>query len=768
MSLIDAASHVRGESLYVDDIPVPAGTLYAVPAGSRMAHARLTAIHTEDARNFPGIVCVLTADDIPGQNQIGTIIMDEPLLAEDCVHYVGQPFAVVVGTSRMAAEQAAKRISADYTPLPAIFDAREAASAGQFIAPSRTFACGDLAKAWEKCVTILENRVDSGSQEHLYIETQGSIAFPAENDSVRLISGTQSPTSTQKVVARILGIPMTKVEVDIRRLGGAFGGKEDQATPWAAMAALAARRTQKTVKLILNRHDDMHMTGKRHPYSSDYKIGLDAEGRILAYEVDFYQNAGAAADLSTSILDRSLYHALNVYHIPNVRITGYSCRTNLPPFTAFRGFGAPQAVFVIESALTHAAAVTGIDKLTLQARNFIQSGQTFHYGQTLPVSHAGRALSECLNHYQYPELQTRVRHFNAQHYGSKKGLSVLPICFGISFTTIFLNQASALIHVYTDGSVSVSTGAVEMGQGVYTKIARVCARTLGISSERITILSTNTTRVANTSPTAASTGADLNGMATFEASRLLVSRLLDFAALELSVPRTAVTLQNNFVCVSDCPTELTWDSLIAKAYLNRICLTQHAFYATPDLAFDRTTETGSPFAYHVFGAAITEVTLDTLTGAYTIDSVKIVHDAGESLDRAIDCGQIEGGLVQGLGWMTLEEIQYGAEGQLLSGSLATYKVPDLHFAPAIEVRFLEQAPNPRAVLNSKAVGEPPFLYGMGAYFALLEALQAAQPEKPVFFTAPMTPERTLLYLMEPSKLGLPNEDPALQAMHKTH
>jgi xanthine dehydrogenase large subunit len=487
------------------------------------------------------------------------------------------------------------------------------------------------------------------------------------------------------------------------------------------------------------------MTGKRHPYSSDFKIGLDAKGRILAYEATYYQNAGAAADLSPAILERSLFHSTGSYFIPNVRVTALSCRTNLPPFTAFRGFGAPQAMFVIESAIAKAAEVLGVPRRVIQEANLIDEGDAFPYGQRAQQGTARRAFDEVLERFGVASLEREVTEFNRSHVLVKRGVAMMPVCFGISFTSAYLNQAAALVHVYTDGSVSVSTGAVEMGQGVNAKILNVAAHTLGIDPDRITVETTNTLRVANTSPTAASSGADMNGRATEIACRSIIERLRTVAAEILDTAADRITVSGDRVMVDREAGDLKWERLVSEAYFRRVSLSAQAHYATPKIHFDRETEKGEPFAYHVYGSAVVEATVDCLRGIYTIDRVRIIHDAGRSLNPLVDMGQLEGGLVQGIGWVTVEELVF-ADGHNLTDTLSTYKIPDILAVPQIEGYFLEDADNPNAVMHSKAIGEPPLMYGIGAYFALLDAMRAFRPDRETFFNAPMTPERVLMFL----------------------
>jgi len=614
--------------------------------------------------------------------------------------------------------------------------------------PPRIFSFGNVEETWDKCDVVIEGRVESGGQEHLYLETQGSIAIPEEGGKIKLISATQSPTAVQRTAARILGVEMNNIEVDVLRLGGAFGGKEDQATHWAVMSALAAHKLGKPVKLVLNRMDDIRMTGKRHPYSSDYKIGLTSEGKILAFEATYFQNAGAFADLSPAILDRTLFHATNSYYIPNVKTTGISCKTNLPPNTAFRGFGGPQGKFVIEAAIYKAAEKMRLDASEIQKKNLFKNGNSFYYGQPVENSHAERCWIKAEEKYNVDHLKRDVKNFNKNNYQFKKGIALMPICFGISFTNALLNQASALVHIYTDGSIGVSTAAVEMGQGVNEKIKIAVSKTLSVSKERIRIETTNTTRVANTSATAASSGADLNGNAAVIASKNILDRLLKVAAEELKVSDiNFLELKDEVIFNEGKKTTLVWDELIKLTYQKRISLSSQAFYATPDIHFDRETNKGRPFAYHVYGTGITIVTLDCLRGTYTIDSVKVIHDFGKSLDPVIDLGQAEGGIAQGIGWLTVEEVKHSDEGKLLSNSLSTYKIPDIYAAPKeIEVHFLENSENKYGPSNSKAIGEPPLMYGIGAYFAILNAMKAFRSEKEFEISAPITPEKVLMSL----------------------
>ena len=743
---IDSFTHTRGESIYLDDIPVINGTLFAAVFGSPVAHGKILSLDLSEAEVMEGVVRIFTYKDIPGKNQIGGIVPDEPLLAEDEVHFDGMPVALVIATSTEVAYAAVKKIKIEIEKHTVVTDPRVAQKNGSLIVPPRTFKLGDSKNAFKNCTHIFEGVAETNGQEHLYIETQGAYAMPAENNAIKVYSSTQGPTAVQRHTADVLGIPMHRIEVDTTRLGGGFGGKEDQATSWAIFCALAAWHLKKPVKYSLHRMEDMRMTGKRNPYSSDFKIGLDAQLKIIAYEAIFYQNAGAAADLSPAVLERTLFHCTNSYFVPNVTATAYSCRTNLPPNTAFRGFGGPQGMFVIEAAIAKAAEAMGISATDIQQKNLLKTGDEFPYGQKA-VSEANECWQKTVSLYEVQKLKTEQENFNASSSLYKKGISFMPICFGISFTKILMNQARALVHVYMDGSVNVSTGAVEMGQGVNTKMLQVAATIFSIATEKVKINSTNTYRIANTSPSAASATADLNGKAVQIACEKILTRLKESAAEILKCTVDDVEIKNEIVHVKNEPAALSWNELVLATYLKRISLSEHGHYATPGIYFDNTIEKGHPFAYHVYGTAVTTVTVDCLRGTYEIDAVKLVHDFGTTMNPMIDRGQIEGGLVQGIGWMTMEEIVYDQEGKLRSNALSTYKVPDIYSVPKeLDIHFLETTDDNLAIFRSKAVGEPPLMYGIGAYFALRNAVKAFNPNSNIAFSAPITPEKVLMGL----------------------
>jgi xanthine dehydrogenase large subunit len=748
VSNIDSYTHTRGESIYLDDIPTQHGTLYGAVFGSPVAHGRILKLDLSKAAAMQGVIRIFTAKDIAGKNQIGGIVPDEPLMAEDEVHFNGMPVAFVVALSAEKAYAAIKKIIIEIEPLPVVTNPRIAQQNGSLIVPPRTFKLGNSAAAFEQCKYVIEGLAETNGQEHLYIETQGAYALPVENGSIKIYSSTQGPTAVQRHAAEVLGIAMHRVEVDTTRLGGGFGGKEDQATSWAIFCALGAHLLNRPVKYSLNRMEDMRMTGKRNPYSSDFKIGLSEDYRILAYEATFYQNAGAAADLSPAVLERTLFHCTNSYFVPNVTATAYSCRTNLPPNTAFRGFGGPQGMFVIEAAIAKAAETLGIPASLIQQKNLLKTGDEFPYGQKAE-SEAGECWHKVVEQYDVTSIQKKVTDFNEKNKLIKKGFSFMPICFGISFTKTLMNQARALVHVYTDGSVAVSTGAVEMGQGVNTKMMQVAATIFSINPNRVKINSTNTYRIANTSPSAASATADLNGKAVQMACGKILERLKETAAEMLETIPGQIEIKDELIYQAGNPTAITWSKLVMETYIKRRSLSEHAHYSTPVIHFDPAIEKGHPFSYHVYGTAFTTVTVDCLRGIYEIDSVKLVHDFGTSMNPMIDLGQIEGGLVQGIGWMTMEEIVYDEEGRLRSNALSTYKVPDIYSVPKeIDIQFLETKNDNLAIFRSKAVGEPPLMYGIGTYFALRNAVKAFNPNSKIGFAAPMTPEKVLMGLYE--------------------
>ena len=561
MKNIDSFTHVRGESLFVDDLITRQDTLIGLVFDSPKAHGKIINIDYSKAEELEGVEKIFTYKDILGENQIGGIIPDEPLWAEDEVHFWGQPIAFIVAKTEAIAKKAKALIHIEIQELPVITTAKEAKEKQSFINAPRSFNLGNTTTSFANCDYVFEGETFSNGQEHLYLETQGCYVVPQENGSIKIISSTQGPTQVQKTAARVLGIPMHKIEVDVIRLGGGFGGKEDQATPWAVMAAVAVQHLNKPVKYILNRHDDLRMTGKRHPYSSFFKIGLTKDLKINAFEAEFLQNSGAAADLSPAIAERTLFHATNSYFVPNVTSTVYSCKTNLPPNTAFRGFGGPQGMFVIESAIAKAAHEIGVDRRKIQEANLLAENDEFSYGQIATQVEAKNSWFAAKKKFELEKLEQEVSEYNTKNQHSKKGISLMPIAFGISFTNTPMNHARALVHIYQDGSVGISTGAVEMGQSVNTKMLQVAQDILGISADKVKLETTNTTRVANTSPSAASSTADLNGKAVEMACNALIERLTKVACKMLSKDEKQITFKENVVFIDPKRSELIWEQV---------------------------------------------------------------------------------------------------------------------------------------------------------------------------------------------------------------
>jgi xanthine dehydrogenase large subunit len=743
----DSENHLSGKSIFLDDIPEIEGTIYGLVYDSPYAHAKINRVDYSEALKIEGVRAIITYKDVLGENQIGVIVQDETLFAENAVHYIGQPIALIVAESEEIAREAKKHILLEVEQLPIVTDPRISKEKRNFIIAPRTFKLGDCATGRTLSNYNIKGSSFSGGQEHLYLETQGAYAVPQEGKNIKIFSSTQGPTSVQKITSRVLGIPMNAIEVDVNRLGGGFGGKEDQATPWAVMAGLAASLLERPVKIVLNRKDDIRMTGKRHPYFAEYEIGLSEDLKIQYYQVEFIQDAGAAADLSPAIMERTLFHGTGSYYIPNTEITVYSCRTNTPPNTAFRGFGAPQAFFAIESAIHQAAELLNIPAYLIQEANLLKEGNEFPYGQKAKGVYAKKSMDRCTRIYGLKQKLSEIQSFNSENKTYKKGLSVIPICFGISFTNTTLNQARALVHVYQDGSVGISTGAVEMGQSVNTKMKQIACQLFSIHPVRVNIEHTNTSRVANTAPTAASSGADLNGKAVETAIKAISIRLKTYAGELLNVNADNIELINEFIYSEGKKTDITWEKLIELAWLKRIQLSEKGHYATPEIHYDKAVEKGQPFAYHVYGTAITVAKIDCMRGTYTIESVEIVHDFGKSMNPIIDRGQIEGALMQGIGWVTMEEIRVDESGFQLANTLSTYKVPDIYSAPGkVQIHDLETEGSEYSIFNSKAVGEPPFIYGIGSYFALLNASKAFNPDFKIIYSSPMTHEKLLFNL----------------------
>lgn len=751
-----AEKHVTGESVFIDDMPVNRQLLFGKVVYSKHAHAILHRVSISDAMAISGVHCIVTARDIPGENQMGPVIHDELCLAEKEVTFIGQAIALIAAETEEAALEAEKLISIEYEPLPAILTIESAMAANATLAPARKIESGDAESALKVAPHVIKGELTTGAQEHWYLETQTALAIPGEGREMMIHASSQNPAETQTIVAEVLGIPKNEVEVEVRRIGGAFGGKETQANHVAAWAALLANATKCPVKIHLFRDDDQIMTGKRHRFLSKYEIGFDKDGLILAYKVELNSDAGSSTDLSRAILERAMLHAENAYFLPNVSITGQAWKTNLPSNTAFRGFGGPQGMAVIENAIDRVARFLKKDAAEIRYLNFYRPEvrNITPYGEKVENNHLFRLFDKLVSTSGYHQRRQEINRFNLEHEFIKQGLALTPVKFGISFTTSFLNQAGALVNIYTDGTVLVNHGGTEMGQGLNTKILQIASAELGISPERVKVDATNTSKVPNTSPTAASTGSDLNGMAVKDAIDRIKKRLADVAMNELFARyagivflKENITFRDNFVYDKSQPAcKISFTELCNIARLSQVSLSATGFYKTPGIYFDRETGQGNPFHYFAYGMAVSEVMIDTLTGAHRLLRTDIIHDVGDSINPGIDKGQVEGGFIQGVGWCTTEQVKWDKTGNLLNHSPDTYKIPTINDIPKdFTVDFLQDVPNPGTIRRSKAVGEPPFMLGLSVWLAIKDAISAIDEHKTEpDFSLPATGEVILL------------------------
>jgi xanthine dehydrogenase large subunit len=742
-----AHKHVTGEALYTDDLPEPPGTLQAYVLMSPRAHARIVRLDTEIAAAMPGVVAIVTADDIPGRNDVGPILEGEPILAPGVAEYIGMPILAVAATSLKAARAAAAEVRIDYEDRPAVLSIEAALAAKSFVCPPHEMRRGDVARALARAPHRIAGEWRCGGQDHFYLEGQVAMAVPQEDGDMLVLSSTQHPSEVQKMTARLLGIPIHAVTVEVRRMGGGFGGKETQPSIIAGIAAVLAATAKRPVKLRLDRDDDMMITGKRHDFLARYEAGYDDQGRLLALDMTLAARAGHVADLSPSIVDRALFHADNCYFIPDVHLVGYACRTNTQSNTAFRGFGGPQGMLAIENLVDEIARRVGRDPLDVRKTNYYgaDSRNVTPYHQVVEDNIIHELTAELEHDAAYATRRREIDSWNRTAAVLKKGLAVAPVKFGISFTTQFLNQAGALVHVYTDGSVHLNHGGTEMGQGLMTKVAQVVAEEFQIDVGRVKISATNTGKVPNTSATAASAGADLNGMAAQAAAREIKSRLIGFAATHFKVSPGSVRFAANRVWMGgQC---LEFGELAALAYKARVQLSATGFYKTPLVHYDRDAGRGRPFYYFAYGIAAAEVLVDTLTGEYKVTRADLLHDVGRSINPAIDLGQIEGGFIQGMGWLTTEELWWDQAGALKTHAPSTYKIPAARDLPAdFRVRIYERSENRADTIHrSKAVGEPPLMLANAVWLALKDAVGAAAGHRVVpRLDAPATPERVLL------------------------
>ena len=741
-----ADKHVTGEAIYIDDRLEFPNQLHVYARLSDRAHARVLSIDTGPCYAFAGVRLAITHVDIPGLKDIGPLLPGDPLLAIDTVEFVGQPVLAVAAADLDTARQAAMAAIIEYEDLDPVLDVVEALRRRHFVVDSHTHQRGDSAAALAGAVHRLQGHLHIGGQEHFYLETQVCSVMPTEDGGMIVYSSTQNPTEVQKLVAEVLGVSMNRVAVDMRRMGGGFGGKETQAASPACLCAVIAHLTGQPTKMRLPRMEDMLMTGKRHPFYVEYDVGFDASGRLQGIALELAGNCGYSPDLSASIVDRAMFHADNAYYLGHATINGHRCKTNTASNTAYRGFGGPQGMLAIEEIMDRIARHLALDPLAVRKRNYYGKTErnVTHYYQTVEHNMLEEMTAELEASSDYAERRAAIRRFNATHPVLKKGLALTPVKFGISFTASFLNQAGALIHIYTDGSIHLNHGGTEMGQGLNVKVAQVVAEVFQVDIERIQITATNTDKVPNTSPTAASSGADLNGKAAQNAALILKQRLVEFAARHYHVSEEDIEFSNGHVRVRD--QLLTFQALAQQAWLGQVSLSSTGFYKTPKVFYDRSQARGRPFYYYAYGAACVEVIVDTLTGEYKMLRADILHDVGASLNPAIDIGQVEGGFIQGLGWLTCEELVWSDQGKLLTSGPASYKIPAVADMPVdLRIQLVENRKNPEdTVFHSKAVGEPPFMLGIAGWCAIKDAVASlADYRLQPHIDAPATPERVL-------------------------
>lgn len=749
-----ALNHVTGRSVYIDDMHNVANLLHGRIVYSPHAHARIVSYDISKAQKLKGVHAVVTYKDIPGHNNIGPVVHDEPCLAVDTVTFIGQAVFLIAADNEEIARAAEKLITIQYEPLEAIVDLPTAIKKKNLLAPERKIETGSVAKALKQAKHKLKGTLEIGGQEHWYLETHAALCVPDEGH-YKVYASSQNPTETQILVAEVLGLQSNMVEVEVKRMGGAFGGKETQGNHYACWSALLSYKTSQPVKISLFRDDDQKTTGKRHPFLIDYEVGFDDKGVIDAIDMLLNANAGSSADLTMSILERAMLHAENAYFIPNMKIIGRAYKTNLPSNTAYRGFGGPQGMAAMETIIDRIARTLGKDTAEVRYRNFYGTDDrnVTPYGQLVERNRLYTVYDKIIRSSDYYNRRDAVNKFNAENKHKKRGLALTPVKFGISFTTAFLNQAAALVHIYKDGSVLANHGGTEMGQGLHTKIMQIAAAELGVNISRIKVAPTNTSKVPNTSPTAASSGTDMNGMAVKDAIEKLKSRIAPVvAALFNEKAGKTVSIAENVVFENDTVFDITnkklsmsFDEAVAMSYFKQTSLSATGFYKTPDVNFNRETGKGKPFHYFTFAMAVAEVEVDTLTGYHKTLRTDIVFDLGDSINKLIDQGQIEGAFIQGVGWCTTEDMKYDKSGNLLNHSPDTYKIPTIADIPEdFRVTILDGIPNPNTIRRSKAVGEPPFMLCFSVWLAIKDAISAiANHQKEPPFSIPATNEMIL-------------------------
>ena len=741
-----AAMQVAGEAQYIDDRLEFPNQLHLYARLSDRAHARITKLDVSPCYEFEGVTIAITAEDVPGELDIGPILAGDPLLADGKVEYVGQPVLAVAAKDLATARKAAMAAIVEYEDLPAVLSVEEALEKKFFVTESHKQQRGDSAAGLANAKHVIEGSLHIGGQEHFYLETQVSSVVPTEDGGMMVFTSSQNPTEVQKLVASVLDVPMHKVVIDMRRMGGGFGGKETQAAGPACMAAVVARLTGRPAKMRLPRVEDMMMTGKRHPFFNQYKIGFDDSGRIQASEITVAGNCGYSPDLSSSIVDRAMFHSDNAYYLGDATVIGHRCKTHTASNTAYRGFGGPQGMMTIEHVMDEIASYLGKDPLEIRKVNFYgkDDRNVTHYHQPVEHNIIHEMVADLEQSSEYATRRASIRAFNAKSPILKKGIAITPVKFGISFTATFLNQGGALVHIYTDGSIHLNHGGTEMGQGLNIKVAQIVAEEFQVDIDRIQITATNTDKVPNTSPTAASSGTDLNGKAAQNAAQIIKQRLIDWGAGHFQVSPEEVVFKNNFVKIRH--QILSFQEFVQLAYFNQISLSSTGFYRTPKIFYDHATGSGSPFYYFAYGAACSEVLIDTLTGEYKVLRADILHDVGDSLNPAIDIGQVEGAFVQAVGWLTTEELVWNDKGKLMTNGPAGYKIPAIADMPIdFRTTLVENRKNPEdTVFHSKAVGEPPFMLGISVWCALKDAVASVSNYKKYpHMDSPATPERVL-------------------------
>jgi xanthine dehydrogenase large subunit len=743
--------HASGEARYVDDLPPPPGLLVGQAVASPHAHARILRKDAARAREVPGVAAVLFAEDVPGENQVGPVVADEPLLAESEVFCEGQAVALVVADSWETCRRGAAALEIEYEKLPALLDVREAVARGSFHGTPHVMKRGDVDAALARAALVLSGEYETPGADHFYLETQCSLAIPGEGGAMYVLSSTQHPSEVQAKVAEVLGLPRHQVVVEVPRIGGGFGGKETQAAPFAALAALGAWRTGRPVKVWLNRDQDMIQTGKRHPFMFRFEAGFETDGRLSALRVLAYANGGWSTDLSRAIVDRCLFHLDNCYYVPALHFEGRVVKTHLASNTAMRGFGGPQGMLLVEEVLNRAAERLRLDPAEIRRRSFYGEAPRNRtpYDQEVTDFRAARLWETLRRTSEYDRRRVEIDRFNSQSEHVKRGIGFQPVTFGISFTTSFLNQAGAAVLVYADGSVQLNHGGTEMGQGLHTKMLAVCAHELGVPLESIRVMPTATDKVPNTSATAASSGSDLNGQAVRQACEVLRECLRPVAARELGIEEALapeIVFEDGQVYhPAHAEARVSFGRVAQAATFARVPLLATGYYQTPGIGYDREQGRGHPFYYYAYGVAVTEVEVSALTGEHRVRRVDILHDVGTSLVPTVDVGQIEGGFVQGLGWLTCEELLWDERGRLVTHSPSTYKIPAVGEAPEdFRVALLERSPQEGVIHGSKAVGEPPLMLAISVVTALRHAVSAfgAEGEVPEL-RLPCTPEKVL-------------------------